>query len=1171
LIVSLYVPPVTFEAIEELDTFLNDSHLIPQGCKKLIFADSNLHHEWWNEPHYVRSDPRAWDLLEVMSDHDLTVRSQQGIPTFANEQGHKTVIDLVLVTSDIYDNVITCNTDQDLNFDHGSDHLAIITHVNLYLPRHPPTPRRNFRKLDHELAAKLAASSFEKWIDPSTAPRSIDRAIQALTDKLAAIAESTTPSTQITWRSRRWWNKDILNPLKESTSRSRRKAHKTGTPEDQEAWKQERKKYQNTIRREKRKHWRTWLATIPDDQIFLAAKYCNGNPISSTIPPLRRPNGTFATDPSSQADLLHNTQATPPSSADLSDIPPLPLYPPSLPSHDISIDEVKAAVFKSAPFKAPGPDGIPNCLIQATWTTIGPIVTTILSKCRTAGYFPLAWKQARTVILKKAGKPDYSDPSAYRPIALLSCLGKSYEAILANRLAITADHHNLLPNSHFGARKARTTTDALTTFISWTKNQWRKKKIVSALLVDVKSAFPTVNLQRLVHRLRTLGFPQDDTESIESFLRDRSTSISFGDFTSPQRPFNIGLPQGSPLSPILYILYNSELLTITNNRHLTCSSGYIDDITYGVAADTADECRTLLIDIGKHLLKWGTHYGAIFDTHKSHYITFTHNKQKISPLPLALGDSLLPPEPCVKWLGVWLDHKLSFKTHAQAAVRKGQGALMKLASLAKTTHGIPIDRFRQLITSLVHSRTDYGALAWHTFGKQTSGVTRLQKIDRLAQRIALGAFRTTPASFLLHDSNSLPTLTRLDGAVTKAAARLLALPDSNPAAVYARKAIKKSPKAHRSPLHHIFHSPTSFQWNKNSEVECINPADVDCSPWTPRLATIHIAASKEEAIADHAKWIASEDDTLFAYTDGSLIPEIGVGASAVYTNIDVEAAVRVGSELEHTVYEGELLGQLLAVDLLPDTPFPSLARTLRIFSDNTASVIAHTRPNTASPGQHLRHLFRNSLTRFLTFNPLLKVDIHWCPGHKGIPGNEQADFLAKSAAAPDPDSPPDPLPISLAALKQQIRKWNRSILNPRSNNHNETLRRLRGNYNPKKTLKMLTSLPRNIAALVVQLRSGHVPLLAYRHQFNQVPSPKCAKCNCIETVEHYLTTCRRYTKHRTNFRAALKSAKIDFNISSILSNPDAMPALSQYLNSTKRFPKALGPFPPSRPSSQRTP
>lgn len=122
---------------------------------------------------------------------------------------------------------------------------------------------------------------------------------------------------------------------------------------------------------------------------------------------------------------------------------------------------MERAIRYAAPRKAPGIDGIPNLVLQHHLDILAPHFLALFRACLRIGHSPEHFQKSRTVILKKAGKANYVDPKAYRPIALLSTIGKAIESIVALRLSWLAEHHQLLPTNHFGGRKNLSSEHAL--------------------------------------------------------------------------------------------------------------------------------------------------------------------------------------------------------------------------------------------------------------------------------------------------------------------------------------------------------------------------------------------------------------------------------------------------------------------------------------------------------------------------------------------------------------------------------------------------------------------------------------------------------------------------------------------------------------------------------------
>jgi hypothetical protein len=156
------------------------------------------------------------------------------------------------------------------------------------------------------------------------------------------------------------------------------------------------------------------------------------------------------------------------------------------------------------------------------------------------------------VVIRKPGKGDYTDPKSYRPIALLSTLGKALEGVMATRISYLVERHSLLPQNHIGGRRKRSCEHALHLLMERVFAACREGySLVSLLTLDVSGAFDNVDHKRLLHNLRQRRIPEELIRWITSFLSDRTTTMTL--LEGPMGTFDLhtGIPQGSPLSPIL--------------------------------------------------------------------------------------------------------------------------------------------------------------------------------------------------------------------------------------------------------------------------------------------------------------------------------------------------------------------------------------------------------------------------------------------------------------------------------------------------------------------------------------------------------------------------------------------------------------------------------------------
>ena len=161
--------------------------------------------------------------------------------------------------------------------------------------------------------------------------------------------------------------------------------------------------------------------------------------------------------------------------------------------------------------------------------------------------------------MKKPGKPDYSLPKAYRVISLLNCMGKIGERIFAKRLGYLAETTDLLHHSQMGGRKKKSAIDAVFLLKNFIERNKLAKKKTSALFLDVKGAFDHVSKNRLLNIMKDLRMPPPLITWTSSFLEDRQLRLSFNNDIEDFSLVETGIPQGSPISPILFLIYTRDL------------------------------------------------------------------------------------------------------------------------------------------------------------------------------------------------------------------------------------------------------------------------------------------------------------------------------------------------------------------------------------------------------------------------------------------------------------------------------------------------------------------------------------------------------------------------------------------------------------------------------------
>jgi hypothetical protein len=273
----------------------------------------------------------------------------------------------------------------------------------------------------------------------------------------------------------------------------------------------------------KHNHWRKFLEESKDHQIFKAYDFTKPNS-NGSIAPLLNENNELTNNKEEEAHLLFKGTLKVTIDCDLEDIIPI-TFPNSFTFPSVSYPKVKNILSKLPKKKACGHDDISNEILVCTKSLLIPLLTKFFSACLQLGYFPNFWKHALTVIIQKADKDSYSAPGSYCPIALLSCLGKVFKSLLTKRITFWAKNFNIIAPGHFGGRANQCTDDANIFLTSWIQQKWREKKVVSALFLDVKSAYPSVIKDCLINTLNQYNAPSYLTAITQSLLSDQTTSL----------------------------------------------------------------------------------------------------------------------------------------------------------------------------------------------------------------------------------------------------------------------------------------------------------------------------------------------------------------------------------------------------------------------------------------------------------------------------------------------------------------------------------------------------------------------------------------------------------------------------------------------------------------------
>lgn len=663
--------------------------------------------------------------------------------------------------------------------------------------------------------------------------------------------------------------------------------------------------------------------------------------------------------------------------------------------------------------------------------------------------------------------------------------------------------------------------------VTWIKSQWRAGRIVGSIFADVKSAFPSVHHPRMIDTLEIQGYPPQLINVINSFLTDRETHLSFNGFESQSFKLTHGLPHGSPLSPLLYLLYNNSLLSITDTHHHSASLGFVDDVVLITAAMNQHELCMKMQSLADSQIDWAVRQGAIFDTQKTKWMVFSPSgNQKNGTIDFGdrKGLEIVQETKC---LGVTLDSALKFKRHKDDVIAKGKKRANFLNGLSTTRWGIPRwgippKLFKILISSTVHAATDYAAAAWLNLPIPKYFAEKLSSIDAICATRALGALRNSPQLFLRHDLAMTSPTIRLTSKIINTVALIASKPPSHPLYQEYKKARLIKPSAHRGPLNAFFIS--SFADRFLTFLDTQQPDSTVPLPPTPNFSTL-IIQNKDRAIKS-IKDLRTSNAHIIVYSDGSRIDGKNTAASAWCENNKHNFVHQLGKESEYGIFEAEFKGFVIALYLAKHS-FLAMTRHVTIILDNQGVVKDMSTKKTTSRALSYKMEATRILNDIEELAPQMKVTLRWCPGHEGITGNENADRLAHSAAKKALPTNHQDKP-TFAGFRAAIKEWAEKM--SLDDYTEQDIKRLGHRPQPKQHLKQLTRLKnKHSVATITQLRTGHIPLYQYLANRNLRTDPTCECDTGQENVEHFLFRCPIHEEPRETLRQELDELDIPFN------------------------------------------
>lgn len=392
----------------------------------------------------------------------------------------------------------------------------------------------------------------------------------------------------------------------------------------------------------------------------------------------------------------------------------------------LSLNEIEAALKGIDGSKGPGPDGVPPSLVKELFKELTEPLFWLYNLSLTTRKFPMEWKKSFLIPIYKSGKK--SDIENYRGVAIISCIPKLFESIVNEKMFYQVKH--LISDSQHGFFKGRSTATNLIQFVSFTLEAMDRRNSVKTLYTDFSKAFDRIDIPMLLFKLRKIGVETTFLEWIESYLTSRTQIVKFNGSTSRSLNVTSGVPQGSHLGPLLFILFINDISLFLNKIKVLT---YADDMKLFMEIAKLSDA-TLFQDEVDKFHEWCTKSLLQLNVKKCNIVFYNRKKHCDFETDVNLGHQVVAKCDKIRDLGVILDSKLAFTDHYNTMIHKARNTLNFIKRFSYNFQD-PYT-LKTLYITYVRSSLEYCSLVW-----SPHLVTYIDKIESVQKQFLLFALR----------------------------------------------------------------------------------------------------------------------------------------------------------------------------------------------------------------------------------------------------------------------------------------------------------------------------------------------------------------------------------------------------------------------------------------------
>lgn len=592
------------------------------------------------------------------------------------------------------------------NYDLMSDHSAVIATISTSVIYRIPSPSLANRKTDWNNFKDYIEQHLNRSIRLKTTEE-----IEVATNHFTTIVQeagwnSTPQPTNIKISSPNIPN-EIMEIVKEKR-RARARWQRTHSIEDKRRFNQLNNQLRQKLKTAKNETFKTYLQSINthDNSIWNATKGIKQP--KTHIPPIRNGNTWLRTDKEkAEAFADHLAEVFQPNSNEIDQDIEEELQSPlqmSLPIRKITANEIEKEIKKMKNKKAPGQDLITTNILKQLPGHGIRFLQVLFNGILRLTHWPLQLKFAQIILIQKPGKPP-TEVNSYRPISLLPTISKLLERLILRRINENSMQEAWLPNHQFGFRQQHSTIQQCHRLTNIIQTAQQRKSFCTTAFLDVRQAFDRVWHRGLQYKIKKF-FPSDYYLLLRSYLTHRTFQTRIGQDTSQIKEISAGVPQGSVLGPMLYLLFTSDLPTTESTE-----IGTLADDTAVLACNNDPIAASAALQhhlnqIEQWLRKWRIRVNET----KSAHVTFTTKHQQCPAV--ILNNTILPQTTEVKYLGLHIDKRLTWKTHINKKRKQMDLKLKQMYWIMGKKSNLSLENKILLYKSIIRPIWTYGCQLW---------------------------------------------------------------------------------------------------------------------------------------------------------------------------------------------------------------------------------------------------------------------------------------------------------------------------------------------------------------------------------------------------------------------------------------------------------------------------